>query len=110
EEACEFPGNGGDGFLVGLAARRQDAIPPVQAVLSLPGDLKETAGLILLPLAELLADFGWLEVMLCCFDQDPTHVSISAFRDAAFADGVATGVFTRQQPKVGHQLARMRKP
>jgi hypothetical protein len=64
EEAGQFTRDGGDGFLPALAAGEQGARPPIESVLCTPGDLLEAPRLVLLPAAELLADFGRMEIML----------------------------------------------
>ena len=84
--------HGGDGFLFPLASGQQGAPAAVESILRRPGDFLEPARLVLLPTAQLLADFRRGKVALRRFGEDPAHVRVAAFGEGAFAHRFATGV------------------
>src|SRR6516164_10142836 len=108
-EHSQLAGGRGSDDIGGLAGAREPAIARAQSELCLPGDLADRFGLLLLPEPQFAADPGREPVTPGRLDQQPAGRAVAGLGKAAALDARAARMLGRNQPEIGHQLARIGK-
>lgn len=105
DEAGEFPSQSDHDFGFDDSALQKKPGALVESDLGLPGELTVRGGLALLAQGELGGDLGRAQGVLGGLDQDPAGVGVAVLGDLAELAGLTGGMFTRNQPEEGHQVA-----
>jgi len=105
DKAAEFAGNGDDAFAIAQASGSETCVSFGKALLHAPGEGFDLVGLTFLSFGEGCADFWGASVSLGRFAEHPAGVAVTAFGDGSLTPFVATGFFTGDESKEGHELA-----
>ena len=104
DKTQQFAAHRGDDLSFVFTLRRQSRVSLVQSVLCLPRNLRSLLRCTLLSFSQSSPDGRRAMITPCCFDDDPSQVSVACPGNAAAASSLATGIFAQHSPAITHQV------